>query len=116
MAGRDVKLLVCKEPPGVVSDSEAFMAGISVWPANLDTPPPHEHEAEELYIILGGSGEVYQGGETRKVKRGTVIFHPSNVKHGIVRVDEAITLLWVLSPGGTYPHLPNTFLYKPSNL
>jgi len=105
--GRIVKLLICGEPKGILSDSKGFMVGVSIWPAGIATPPPHDHEAEELYLILEGEGELLQGGETRKVKKGTAVFHPSRVKHGIVTVDETMTLLWILSPGGTYPHLPS---------
>ncbi|MGP8069302.1 MAG: cupin domain-containing protein [Candidatus Bathyarchaeia archaeon] len=80
------------------------MVGVSVWPAGLETPSPHKYEAEELYMILDGKGEVFQGGgETRKITKGSVIFHPSRVRHGIVAVDETITLLWILCSEGTCP-------------
>lgn len=103
--GRDVKLLICTDPEGALSNTPSLMAGVSIWPKGPG-PDPHVHEAEELYVVLEGSGEVFQGGERRKVKKGTVVFHPSNVKHGIVEVHEKLKLLWVISPGGPYPHKP----------
>jgi len=104
--GRDVKLLVCNDPNGALSSTPGFMAGVSVWPKGPG-PDPHQHEAEELYVVLEGSGEVFQGGEKRKVKKGTVVFNPSNVKHGIVEVHEKLKLLWIICPGGAYPHKPD---------
>lgn len=102
VSGRDVKLLVCNEPKGILSDSKRFMAGVSVMPPRVGASV-HEHEAEELYFVLEGSGEIFQGGETRKIGKGSAIFLPSHVKHGIVSVRETTTLLWIMSPGGKYP-------------
>ncbi len=44
---------------------------------------PHQHPEEELIIVKEGIIEVVQAGVTNRVGTGSVIFHASNVMHGM---------------------------------
>jgi quercetin dioxygenase-like cupin family protein len=47
---------------------------------------PHRHTDEELLYVRTGTLEVLQGSETRLAREGSVIFHASNVLHGMRNV------------------------------
>jgi len=44
---------------------------------------PHQHPEEELVIVKEGTVEVLMNGEWRRCGPGSVIFHASNVLHGM---------------------------------
>jgi mannose-6-phosphate isomerase-like protein (cupin superfamily) len=74
--------------------------GISV----LFVPPMarmdlHEHEAEEIYIIQAGSGEMLYRDGSREVSVGDFVYLPSWTPHGIVNTGrEGLTVLLALTP------------------
>ena len=48
-------------------------------PVKVDLQTPHKQD--ELYIIAGGSGTFYRGGERVSVKQGDVLFVPALMEH-----------------------------------
>lgn len=67
---------------------------------------PHQHLEEELIIVKEGTIEVVQAGVTNRVGAGSVIFHASNVPHGMRNVGAGVAsyhvIKWV-SPGAKNP-------------
>lgn len=63
---------------------------------------PHQHPEEEMIVIKEGTIEVVQGGVTNRAGAGSVIFHASNVMHGMRNVGSGVAsyhvFKWV-SPG-----------------
>lgn len=63
---------------------------------------PHQHPEEELIVVKEGAIEVVQGGVTNRVGAGSVIFHASNVMHGMRNAGDGVAsyhvFKWV-SPG-----------------
>jgi quercetin dioxygenase-like cupin family protein len=68
-----------------------------------ETPhPPHQHPAEELFVIKEGTVEALVNGQLRRVGPGSVIFQASNVPHGIKNVGDSPATYHVIqwqSPG-----------------
>ncbi len=63
---------------------------------------PHQHPEEELIVVKEGIIEVVQAGVTNRVGTGSVIFHASNVMHGMRNGGDGVAsyhvFKWV-SPG-----------------
>ena len=74
--------------------------GISV----LHVPPGsrmdlHDHEAEEVYMIQSGTGEMLTADSSREVSPGDFVYLPPWAKHGIVNTGrEMLTVLLALTP------------------
>jgi len=63
---------------------------------------PHQHPEEELIVVKEGTIEVVQGGVTNRVGPGSVIFHASNIMHGMRNAGEGVASYHVfkwISPG-----------------
>ena len=63
---------------------------------------PHHHPEEELIVVKEGTTEVVQGGVTNRVGAGSVIFHASNVMHGMRNAGDGVASYHVfkwISPG-----------------
>lgn len=63
---------------------------------------PHQHPEEELIVVKEGTIEVVQGGVTNRVGPGSVIFHASNIFHGMRNAGEGVASYHVfkwISPG-----------------
>ena len=59
--------------------------------------PWHHHPAEELYVVVAGSGEFAVSGEGRKtLYAGDTIYHGSNIPHALTTHDQPIMayVLW----------------------
>jgi quercetin dioxygenase-like cupin family protein len=59
--------------------------------------PPHQHPAEEIFIIKEGTVEVLVNGEWKKMGPGSVIFEASNSLHGIRNAGGSTATYHVLS-------------------
>ena len=57
---------------------------------------PHQHPEEELIIVKEGMIEVVQGGITNRVGPGSVIFHASNILHGMRNAGDGVASYHVL--------------------
>jgi quercetin dioxygenase-like cupin family protein len=63
---------------------------------------PHQHPEEELIVVKEGTIEVVQGAVTNRVSAGSVIFHASNVMHGMRNGGDGVASYHVfkwISPG-----------------
>lgn len=63
---------------------------------------PHQHPEEELIVVKEGTIEVVQGGVTNRVGPGSVVFHASNIMHGMRNVGDGVASYHVfkwISPG-----------------
>jgi mannose-6-phosphate isomerase-like protein (cupin superfamily) len=59
----------------------------------------HDHEAEEVYVIQSGTGEMLTDDGTREVGPGDFVYLPPWAKHGIVNTGrEMLSVLLALTP------------------
>ena len=59
----------------------------------------HDHEAEEVYVIQAGTGEMLTDDGTRHVGPGDFVYLPPWARHGIVNTGtEMLTVLLALTP------------------
>ena len=66
-------------------------AGISV----------HQHkEADEVLFVLEGAGFGILGDTRMSVEKGSAIYVPNGVWHGVENPDSELLLLWVVAPPG----------------
>jgi mannose-6-phosphate isomerase-like protein (cupin superfamily) len=79
--------------------SDRIRAGIAVWGAQVDYPQ-HQHQAEEIYIVLAGSAEFSFDNNTAEMRRaGDVVFVESNRRHGFRTTDESLVVLYLWQAG-----------------
>lgn len=65
-------------------------------PETIDTQTPHTRD--EIYIIVKGRGEFFNGEQTIKVEQGSFIFVPAGVEHRFLNFTEDLTV-WVIFYG-----------------
>lgn len=64
-------------------------------------PPPHRHDFEESFTLLGGELEVTFRGAKRKIRAGETINIPANAPHQFHNSSsEAARMLCICSPAG----------------
>jgi mannose-6-phosphate isomerase-like protein (cupin superfamily) len=79
--------------------SDRIRAGIAIWGARVDYPQ-HQHQAEEIYIVLAGSAEFSFGGNAAQTRRaGDVVFVESNRRHGFRSADESLVVFYLWQAG-----------------
>lgn len=79
------------------STATDIATGVSAIPAGSSSPR-HSHRAEEIAIILSGTGAIEIGDETYPVKQGDVVLNPPDVPHRTVAdADGPLTVLWIYS-------------------
>jgi mannose-6-phosphate isomerase-like protein (cupin superfamily) len=49
--------------------------------AGMDTHAPHQHEHEEMLIIVSGSLEMHVDGKSETAEAGSIVYFASNVLH-----------------------------------
>ena len=60
----------------------------------------HDHEAEQVYVVLGGRGNMRVGDEEREVRRGDLVYIPSGAAHGIENTSgELLMYVSAATPG-----------------
>jgi mannose-6-phosphate isomerase-like protein (cupin superfamily) len=63
--------------------------------------PVHQHnEADEVLFILEGTGFGILGDTRMSVEKGSAIYVPKGVWHGVENPDSELLLLWVVAPTG----------------
>ena len=73
--------------------SERVRAGVGVFAAGLDYPA-HRHQAEEIYVVLAGSGTFrLDGRPSERQTAGAVVHVASGLVHGITMNTEALVVL-----------------------
>jgi quercetin dioxygenase-like cupin family protein len=61
----------------------------------------HQHdEADEVLFVLEGSGFGLLGDARMPVEKGSAIYVPKGVWHGVENPDSELLLLWVVAPSG----------------
>ncbi len=64
-------------------------------------PPPHRHDFEETFIILGGEVEATFRGQRMTVRAGETINIPANAPHRFQNVSKApVRMICICSPAG----------------
>ena len=83
-------------------DSAHHLAvGVSALPPGA-AAPVHDHEAEEVALIIAGSGRIVIGEFTSNVTTGDVVIAPSGASHQtIANVDSELLVLWIYAPPGS---------------
>ncbi len=96
LAGYGFAEIVGKRGPFL---SERIRAGVGVFAAGIDYPP-HRHAAEEIYIVLAGSG-MFRLGDAPPVrqKAGDVVHLTSKLVHGFTMGDEPLVILYLWQGG-----------------
>jgi mannose-6-phosphate isomerase-like protein (cupin superfamily) len=79
--------------------SDRIRAGIAVWGPGI-VYPRHQHQAEEVYILLSGSVE-FKVGDSAELGRGAgdVVFVESNTPHGFRTTDQALVVCYLWQAG-----------------
>ncbi len=79
--------------------SDRVRGGLGVWGPSI-TYPIHWHEAEEIYVVMGGSADFSVGGQTRPSGPGDVVYVNPGVPHGFTTASEplAVFYLWQAGP------------------
>lgn len=79
------------ELPGIehltLAGSEHGLSRLSVWRQSMApgcATPPHQHDCEEVVLVIEGSGHVEIGGETVAFGPDTTLVLPPGVPHKIV--------------------------------
>lgn len=82
-------------------NASKMAVGVSGLPAGTTTAE-HNHEAEELAIVIAGDGEITIDGQTFSVGPGSVVLTPSWASH-VTKAAETteLLILWVYAPAGS---------------
>lgn len=95
--GRVIGVLASPE----LDNASQVASGVSIIPAGSSTPW-HHHTAEEIAVIVAGSGEIEIGGVVLPVVTGDVVLTPPDVPHQTrASADAALAVFWVYSPAGS---------------
>ena len=60
--------------------------------------PQHPHTEDEVYYVVGGTGQVHIDGGDTEVSPGSVIFVAAGVEHRFHSITEDLKLLVVFAP------------------
>lgn len=93
------RAMAVKASPALGNSSKVVM-GTSALPPNFSTVP-HSHEAEEVAVVLSGSGHVDIDGQPYPLETGTVLFTPSQSPHQTHSGPGGLTVLWFYAPPGS---------------
>jgi len=58
------------------------------------------HEADEVLFVLEGTGFGMLGDARMPIEKGSAIYVPNGVWHGVENPDSELLLLWVVAPPG----------------
>ncbi len=96
LAGYGFAEIIGQQGPFV---SDRIRAGIGIWGPDI-VYPSHQHEAEEIYIVLAGSAEFkIDGSNAEKRSAGDVIFVESNTPHGFHTTDQSLVIYYLWQAG-----------------
>ena len=101
-AGRRTQNLV-----GGLSPIQAtgFCMGYVTLDANGGQVPWHNHDQEEVYVIVEGHGEMCLGDERRAVRTGQTVYVPPTVFHQLTNTGStAMRLIYCYAPAGDVAH------------
>jgi mannose-6-phosphate isomerase-like protein (cupin superfamily) len=101
-AGRRTQNLV-----GGLSPIQAagFCMGHVTLDANGGQVPWHNHDQEEVYVIVEGDGEMCLGDERRAVRTGQTVYVPPTVFHQLTNTGATVMrLIYCYAPAGDVAH------------
>jgi quercetin dioxygenase-like cupin family protein len=82
-----------------------FAMGMVVLEPRGGQVPWHEHEQEEVYLVLEGRGEMCIGEEREEIVAGQAVYIPSGEFHQLTNVgDEPMRMLYCYGPPGEVAH------------
>ncbi len=97
----DGRALAVKASP-MKGNSEHIVTGMAALPPGFSTKA-HSHAAEEVAVVLQGSGHVDIDGVAHPIARGTVLVTPADLVH-VTHSDpggEPLVILWFYAPPGS---------------
>jgi gentisate 1,2-dioxygenase len=97
----DGRALAVKASP-MKGNSQHIVTGMAALPPGFSTRA-HSHSAEEVAVVLRGSGRVDVDGVPHPVRAGTVLVTPSELVH-VTHADpgdEPLVVLWFYAPPGS---------------
>jgi mannose-6-phosphate isomerase-like protein (cupin superfamily) len=79
--------------------SDRIRAGIAIWGPQVEYPQ-HQHQAEEIYVILSGSAAFsFDGGAEQTHRAGDLVFVESNRRHGFRTSEESLLVYYLWQAG-----------------
>lgn len=82
-----------------------FCVGIVTLEANGGQVPWHNHEQEEVYVLLAGSAEMCLGEERAQLTEGQAVYIPSGVFHQLTNgAAVPCRMLYCYGPAGEVAH------------
>lgn len=97
----DGRALAVKASP-IKGNSEHIVTGMAAVPPGMSTRA-HSHSAEEIAVVLRGSGSVDIDGVNHPLTTGTVLVTPADLVH-VTNSDagvEPLVVLWFYAPPGS---------------
>lgn len=96
----DGRVVAVKTTP-LKGNGSAIVVGTAALPPGYRTPP-HSHAAEEVAVIISGSGGVDIDGDVYPVSVGTVLVTPADSTHTTFADDSGpLVVLWFYAPPGS---------------
>jgi mannose-6-phosphate isomerase-like protein (cupin superfamily) len=101
-AGRRTQNLVGGASP---IQAKGFCMGYVTLEPGGGQVPWHNHEQEEVYLIIRGTAEACVGTECQVVGSGQALYVPSGTYHQLTNTGtEAMVMLYAYSPAGDVAH------------
>ena len=75
----------------------SLSTGLYLLPAGT-RDPQQPHTEDEVYYVIGGSGQIMVAGEDRAVRAGSVVFVAAGVEHRFHTIAEDLTILVFFAP------------------
>jgi mannose-6-phosphate isomerase-like protein (cupin superfamily) len=95
---RNAGSLFIKVDPTKGSSNMAL--GTQQVPIRAGIPVHQHHEADEVLFVLEGTGFGILGDARTRIEKGSAIFVPTGVWHGIENPESELLVLWVVAPPG----------------
>jgi mannose-6-phosphate isomerase-like protein (cupin superfamily) len=95
---RNAGSLLIKVDPGRGSNNMAL--GTQQVPIHTGIQVHQHQEADEVLFVLEGTGFGMLGDARMPVEKGSAIYIPTGVWHGVENPDSELLLLWVVAPPG----------------
>ena len=95
---RNAGSLFIKVDPSRGSNNMAL--GTQQVPISAGIPVHQHNEADEVLFVLEGAGLGILGDVRMSIEKGSAIFIPKGVWHGVENPDSELLLLWVVAPPG----------------
>ena len=85
--------------------TENFSMGQVTLEPNGGQVPWHNHEQEEVYFIVSGTGQMCLGGEMETMTAGQMVYIPPGEYHQLTNTGEApLVFLYCYGPAGDVAH------------